>query len=37
MAMMHTGLVDKSIGNAGTEGEGDARAEDEADAPVIRG
>ncbi len=34
--MMRTGLVDKSIGNAGTEGEGDARAEDEADAPVIR-
>jgi PAT family beta-lactamase induction signal transducer AmpG len=28
--MMRTGLVDRSIGSAGTEGEGDARAEDPA-------
>lgn len=34
--MIRTGLVDKSIGNAGTEGEGDARAEGEPEAPVIR-
>ncbi len=34
--MMHTGLVDRSIGNAGTEGEGDARADEEPEAPVIR-
>jgi len=30
--MMRTGLVDRSIGNAGTEGEGDARAEVEPEA-----
>lgn len=34
--MMHTGLVDRSIGNAGTEGEGDARADEEPEPPVIR-
>ncbi len=35
--MMRTGLVDRSIGDAGTKGEGDARADPEApEPPVIR-
>lgn len=34
--MMASGLVDRSIGNAGTEGEGDARAEGEPEPPVVR-
>ncbi|WP_422057793.1 AmpG family muropeptide MFS transporter [Sphingomonas sp.] len=34
--MMASGLVDRSIGNAGTEGEGDARAEGEVEPPVVR-
>ncbi len=34
--MIRTGLVDKSIGNAGTEGAGDARADGEVEAPVVR-
>jgi PAT family beta-lactamase induction signal transducer AmpG len=34
--MMASGLVDRSIGNAGTEGDGDARAEGEVELPVGR-